>query len=444
MTEKADLIYEVTLSVDCDVAGDIDGWLASHIEEMLLLPGFIGAEVFALQDTENRVRRVTHYFMENDAALENYLAGPAAGMRQSTVDRFSDQFDATRRVLHATDASSDHTESCLNCGTILAGQYCGQCGQRASSRLISVWELLRDAFGDLLELDSRVWQTLIPLAIRPGRLTRDYLRGRRARFMPPFRTYLVLSLLFFLVAFFDPQDALGILFEPDPATTSEQVEQQAQEELLNELADEGILVAPLSPEETDAESENQLVISFDSEKPEENCNFENFDQDDMPPWLARRLTKDRLQIMCDRVTAEGGKGLTGFLDKLLENVPAGLFVLLPLMALFLNILYPLSKRYYVEHLLFVVHYHAFIFLALISQILWVRLAGLLGLGETIVNIVVVTLSIYIGVYLYKALRRVYEQGHLVTALKFMLLFIAYSIGLALILLFAGIFAAFSI
>ena len=99
-----------------------------------------------------------------------------------------------------------------------SGQYCGNCGQRARSRLISIWELTQEAFGDLLELDSRLWRTLIPLvAFEAGQThTRDYLEGRRARFMPPFRTYLVLSIFFFLIAFFDPATrSLAIFFEPE-------------------------------------------------------------------------------------------------------------------------------------------------------------------------------------------------------------------------------------
>ncbi|HKJ20007.1 MAG TPA: DUF3667 domain-containing protein, partial [Woeseiaceae bacterium] len=102
------------------------------------------------------------------------------------------------------DAQLPEYPDCLNCGTELRGQYCGHCGQRARSRLISLWELIQDAFGDLLELDSRLWRTVIPLLVRPGQLTRDYLEGRRARYMPPFRMYLVLSVVFFVVAFFDP------------------------------------------------------------------------------------------------------------------------------------------------------------------------------------------------------------------------------------------------
>ncbi|NIL93612.1 MAG: DUF3667 domain-containing protein, partial [Woeseiaceae bacterium] len=110
---------------------------------------------------------------------------------------------------------SGGSPDCLNCGAYMRGQYCAVCGQRARGRLISLWELITDAFGDLFELDSRLWQTLIPLLVRPGRLTHDYLQGRRARYMPPFRMYLVLSLLFFVVAFFDPREDLGLLFEPD-------------------------------------------------------------------------------------------------------------------------------------------------------------------------------------------------------------------------------------
>ena len=121
----------------------------------------------------------------------------------------------------------DHPD-CLNCGAELRGQYCAVCGQRASGRLISLWELIRDAFGDLFELDSRLWRTIIPLLIRPGKLTKDYLEGKRARYMPPFRMYLVLSIIFFVIAFFDPRDDLALFYEPAPAPTPEEVQEQEE------------------------------------------------------------------------------------------------------------------------------------------------------------------------------------------------------------------------
>ena len=129
---------------------------------------------------------------------------------------------------------------------------------------------------------------------------------------------------------------------------------------------------------------------------------------------------------------------------MLDNVPAALFILLPLMALVLKILYPLSKRYYVEHLLFVVHYHAFFFLMLILQILFARAGLLVGLPETALTLTLVATSAYIPVYLYKSMRRVYEQGHAITSVKFAMLTLAYFFGFATIMFFAAVFAAFAI
>jgi hypothetical protein len=164
----------------------------------------------------------------------------------------------------------------------------------------------------------------------------------------------------------------------------------------------------------------------------------------MPAWLSTRLTKDRLADMCNRLAAEDGSGVQGFRDKLLENLPVGLFVLLPFMALVLNLLYPLSRRYYVEHLLFVIRYHAFIFLVLIFQVLWSRFAALIRLPEVLINIVAIPLMVYAIVYLYLSLRRVYGQGRFPTLLKFAALLTAYSIGLTLIMVLSAFFAAFSI
>ena len=224
MNEHDGPVYEVTLSVDREIAHDIDDWLAGHVDRMLDVPGIVGARNYALEDDEDgRVRRVTCYLFESDAHLQHYLENQASALRQHTQDRFGDRFTASRRILRhpaSGDGAQTAIQHCLNCDAILAGQYCGSCGQRATSRLISVWELVRDAFGDLFELDSRLWRTLIPLAVRPGRLTRDYLRGRRARFMPPFRMYIVMSLLFFLLAFFDPRDDFGILFVPEPTAAA--------------------------------------------------------------------------------------------------------------------------------------------------------------------------------------------------------------------------------
>ncbi|MFQ5982800.1 MAG: DUF4286 family protein [Woeseiaceae bacterium] len=442
MSNTAGPIYEVTVSVDPEIVEAFDAWLASHVADILEIPGFLKAETFELEDDDQgRARRVTHYFLAGEEDLERYLAGPANEMRRSSIEQFGDQFEASRRILRGIDGSDEELRPlppCLNCGTTLGGQYCGNCGQRARSRLISIWELIRDAFGDLFELDSRLWQTLVPLVIRPGRLTRDYLEGRRARFMPPFRMYLVLSVVFFLVAFFDPREEFSLLFEQAAEPTEE--EDEAAEipgEVLEELGMHGIIIGG----QVSAEDSASVDIDLSDGESDFSCDIDDIESADMPEWLSSRVTPERLQVICERIRADSGRAL---LDKLLDNIPAALFILLPLMALVLKVLYPLSKRYYVEHLLFVVHYHAFFFLVLTLQILFARFVTLVSLPETAADIVLIGASLYIPVYLFKAMKRVYGQGSFTTTLKFGFLALSYLIGLGLMIGFAALFAAFSI
>ena len=353
------------------------------------------------------------------------------------------------------DAQLPDYPDCLNCGTELRGQYCGNCGQRASNRLISLWELTRDAFGDLFEIDSRLWRTLIPLLIRPGTLTKDYLEGRRARYMPPFRMYLVLSVVFFVVAFFDPRDDLSVLFEPEPEPVAEEQDEPTQEALdeagekIDKLVAEGRLSEEQARKAREAVSDepkftlygDDLEGGFNVRFDEETGKCTASGQDQLPEWLRKRLTPERLEGICERVAADEGKTLGALL---LDNIPVALIVLLPFMALVLKGLYPLSRRYFVEHLLFFVHFHAFFFLILTLQILFSRVASLVFIPEPISLLVIVAASFYIPVYLYKAMRRVYGQGHLLTLTKYIALSVAYSVGAVMTLLGALLVALFSV
>ena len=114
------------------------------------------------------------------------------------------------------------------------------------------------------------------------------------------------------------------------------------------------------------------------------------------------------------------------------------------MALVLKALYPLSRRYYVEHLLFFVHLHAFLFLLITLQILFYRLAGMVALPETPTVLAIVATSFYAPVYLFVAMRRVYGQGRFVTFLKYIVLTLAYIAGFSTIIAITFALAAFSI
>jgi hypothetical protein len=89
---------------------------------------------------------------------------------------------------------------CLNCGAALSGRFCTHCGQPADVHLPSTSELIHEALEGMTHSDSRLWRTLKLLWFKPGKLTQEFVAGRRAAYLPPIRLYLVLSVIFFLVA----------------------------------------------------------------------------------------------------------------------------------------------------------------------------------------------------------------------------------------------------
>jgi hypothetical protein len=462
MTSHSGPLYEVTFFVAPDSAEAFEQRIEEHARAILLDPAVEDCTLYpGNDDDQGRKRRVCLYTLSGDDVVDDFIDGPAGELEAQLRAEFDDEIEVLARVLREDQIGElipEESANCLNCGARMRGQYCGTCGQRSRSRLISLWELVSDAFGDLLELDSRLWQTLIPLLVRPGRLTADYLQGKRARFMPPFRMYLVLSLLFFVVAFFDPREELSLLFEPQPEPTPEEIQQQAEEteeaaaearealEELEELVEEGVI------EEEDVSAnlridEGGVRFTFDDDDEDEeadsetDCNVTESDIEDLPKWLARRMTPERLQRICERTRLDDGKAL---IEGVLDNIPAALIILLPLMAFVLKALYPLSKRYYVEHLLFFVHFHAFFFLMLTLQILFVRFSGWVGIPDAISILVTVVTSFYVAIYLFVAMRKVYGQGRIITFLKYVVLLIAYLFGFMATMLGALAIAAFSI
>ena len=457
-------LYEKTVFVDADTAEAFAEWLDQHLADARTVPGVVsvGTAETPVPD-EERSGFAWRYEFENDESLDVFLEREANESYPGPEQTFGDSIEVTGRVLRedrAYAADADGPTVCLNCGATLRGQYCGNCGQRARSRLISLWELVSDAFGDLFELDSRLWQTLIPLLVRPGRLTADYLAGRRARYMPPFRMYLVLSLVFFLVAFFNPREELALLYAPDEAATVEESTDESSpgdgndvripEEAREGLADAGLDIDELNAsleeadetadeaaDESDEEEEDggfNITINGDDED-EEGCDLDDYDVSDMPEWFQVRFSRERVEAACTRsfISDEGRREFAG---RMVDTIPVALFVLLPLMAFVQAFLYPLSRRYYVEHLLFFVHFHAFFFLMLTLQVLWGRFVAVLNGPDWLGILPIIAASFYIPVYLFKAMRRVYEQGWFLTFFKYLLLLIAYLFGFALIMIVA--------
>jgi hypothetical protein len=292
-------------------------------------------------------------------------------------------------------------ERCTNCGAAATGVYCARCGQRIEPHIHTVWGFLREATESLTHADSRLWRTLSTLLVRPGQLTREFLDGRRASYLPPFRLYLVVSVLFFLVA-----SALGGM-EPG-----------AREDLAKEAAK---LAASTDAEERAAGE--KLLKALQTGEPQKCESFSY-----SGPW--EEYLKPRLQHGCDRILAGEGREIV---REFMANVPRALFLFLPLIAFVMMLMYWFPRRLYVEHLLFFVHNHSFAFLFFMLMILVAA-----PLPEWARGWVSFAAFAYTFWYLFRSMRVMYGQGRALTLVKYLTLGIVYFVlGTVLTLLTAA-------
>jgi rRNA maturation protein Nop10 len=224
------------------------------------------------------------------------------------------------------------TQSCRNCGADAPWNYCPNCGQETQIALPSAFTFLRDAAGRYVRFDGRMWRSLHALAFRPGFLTREYLAGRRRRYVRPARLFVALSIVLFAVLRLTTQTPTIGDSASDDAAVKAAVEHRA-----GGTSRLGFDVDP------------DLNLTIDARA---------------SPWLAPLRERvdafNRLprQAKVDQVI--GG---------MLRYAPYAAVGLLPLFALLLQVVYigghrrhPSRPRRYAAHLVFGAHNHAFVFL----------------------------------------------------------------------------------
>jgi Protein of unknown function (DUF3667) len=272
---------------------------------------------------------------------------------------------------------------CKNCDAPLLGRFCVNCSQAADVHVPTTRELMHEVLEGLTHSDSRLWRTLKYLWFKPGKLTQEFVAGRRVAYLPPFRLYLILSLVFFLIfSFWQP--ARGRLIQFD--TSKEELSAQHM------------------------------------------CGDLNFSIAAHPDW------NQRLKHACTEIYRDKGEN---WLHIALGTLPKAMFIFLPLVA-FLHMLMYWRPRYrYAEQLLFFVHLHAFYFSVAIAMILavnaahsWPRLNGTASMLETL-------LGWSMPVYTVVAMRRVFTKSWRGAFFKAFVLFIVYMAVFSLTL--AGVF-----
>lgn len=265
---------------------------------------------------------------------------------------------------------------CLNCDSLTTTKFCPECGQENVAVNISLIEIFREAWEEFVRFDSKFFATLVPLITRPGLLTAEWGRGRRTKYLSPLKLYLTITAVFFL------------------------------------------LVPYLKFNSSEPASRRPPVMNTQIERRSEGAGL---------PAPMRFIVHQLNRVdSLDRHT---------LMDQFVQHVPTALFALMPAFAAALWVLYCGRRRFYVEHLVYALHVHSFLFILLTIRLLTpISDAGLAG------NLLNVGLIFWAAGYSAFALKRAYAQGWGKTFVKWLFLSYAYLVMLGMAL-FASVIMA---
>jgi hypothetical protein len=284
---------------------------------------------------------------------------------------------ATRESLH-----------CRNCAAYAPDHYCPHCGQETNEHLPSAREFVHEFVLHYFAAEGRLWRTLGALVLHPGRLTIEYLRGRKREYVRPLRLYLTVSVVFFL------------LLRLSAVPTAERVSAAFHRSL------------------NDGHSTFTIInLGFGEALRMPDGSF----RCDLPQWLCNRITERVIQP-----PGELERRVSNLTPELFSHLSTAVFLLLPLFAFYLQLAF--FKRTYGEHFLFALHVHSFWFLGLLVLMLplpeWIR----------------VLVEAYLIVYSVMALHAVYASAWWATVLKGLLIGLAYAASLLMATTLIGIWA----
>ena len=109
----------------------------------------------------------------------------------------SQKTDKEKLINSETNSKEEYT--CKNCSKKFYGNYCPECGQSVKEFERPFQFLIVDFMGNIFAFDTRFWKTFVAILFKPGTLILDYVKGHRVKYMPPFRFYVFISFVFFLL-----------------------------------------------------------------------------------------------------------------------------------------------------------------------------------------------------------------------------------------------------
>jgi Protein of unknown function (DUF3667) len=323
-------------------------------------------------------------------------------------------------------------KDCLNCGATVVGRFCHICGQENVEPKETFWHMVTHFFYDITHFDSKFFETVKDIVLRPGFLSKEYMLGRRARYLHPVRMYVFTSAIFFLLffSFFKPHTSITTNINK-PVSAKKRadfintLQTLLEKDTGNMLLKEKLLMA----KDTNRVLTLKDMLGFenDSDKTgmtkykslaEYDSVEKNLPASEKDGWVMRRWMAKKIEIN-NKIQSNPDEALKEFLESLLHRLPYMLFVSLPLFALILKLVYVRRRQfYYADHGVFTIHIYVFTFLVLMAVFGLSSLKAVTGWGA--INFLTVILFIALFFYLNKAMRNFYGQRRGKTFVKFII------------------------
>ncbi len=321
---------------------------------------------------------------------------------------------------------------CLNCGTLLEGKFCHQCGQENLEIKESFGHMIVHAVSDYFHFDYQFFNTLKPLFFKPGFLTKEYMQGRRARYLHPVKMYIFISIVYFLLLFKSNTEIVKVNeTHKQPAKT----EKVVIDSVKKEIEDDDTI--PDSVKKSLVQKTKIIGIekikangwfhpqTADTSYEQYEANQKKLTKDKQDDFFTKSWNKKTLIYNAKY----GSVAQEIFVEEIKHNIPKMMFLLLPLLALILKVAFWRNKKFYVEHLIYTFHLHCFLFLTLTILML---ISIITSSGLNTINELIITFStLYIIWYIYKSLKVIYERHWFRTITKLFGITVMYSVSIIL-------------
>jgi hypothetical protein len=346
-------------------------------------------------------------------------------------------------------------KNCLNCNAQVYGRFCNVCGQENIEPKETFWNLVSHFLYDLFHYDGKVLSTLKTLIFKPGLLTHEYVRGRRASYLHPIRLYIFISAMFFLLVFSfsgstntaaNENTKAEILHAKDSLQKqlNNTADTVARRQIQNQLKEEDEIlriynITGMKMNAADIKNEDTVSLSrgvvITNNLPATISEYDSI-QKKLPEkskdgWLMQKVNH-RIISINTKYKGRRVEFYEAIKEKFVHSLPQMMFVSVPVAAFIFSLLYMRRKKFtYVQHGVFIVHIYSAVFifililhaLSVLNYLHW-------NLIKTIIDIGVVLIFFY----LYKSMRNFYEQRRFKTILKYFIFLFSYSIVLSLLMI----------